>query len=199
MNSLLSNLRNFLNRQKRSWKRAEAVFNKAYFKNSWGSKESASGTGSEMIQTRVLIEKLPGILTDLKVGSMLDLPCGDLNWMRHVDLGDIRYIGADIVTPIIEKNIKEFAGSGREFFRLNLITDDLPAADLVFCRGLPRSSFQRGHLIGPFKHLPEWSPLPRGDNIYSTCRKSGHPHRGLASDQPRKRAVFPPASGYPSE
>jgi hypothetical protein len=134
MNSLRSQLRNFLNRHRRSWKRAEAVFNKAYYKNAWGSKESASGTGSEQSQTRILVEQLPGIFKKLGITSLLDLPCGDLNWMRHVDLGDIRYTGADIVTPIIEKNVKEFAGTGREFFKLNLITDDLPVADLIFCR-----------------------------------------------------------------
>jgi len=134
MNSILSKVRNFLNCQKRSWKRAEAVFNKAYYKNSWGSRESASGTGSELAQTRVLVEKLPGILKDLGVTSFLDLPCGDLNWMAQVDLGGIRYIGSDIVAPIIENYIKKFAGSGREFTRLNLIIDDLPEANLIFCR-----------------------------------------------------------------
>lgn len=130
MNHLLNTLRRF----SKSWKRADAVFSKAYHRNMWGSHESVSGTGSEVSQTRVLIDSLPEIFKRFSVNSILDIPCGDLNWMKGVDLGGIRYIGADIVAPVIEKNLKIFQGENREFYRLNLITDDLPGADLIFCR-----------------------------------------------------------------
>jgi hypothetical protein len=56
--------------------------------------------------------------------------------MQHVDLGATRYIGADIVTEIVNQNAAKFSGHNREFRRLDVIEDALPMVDLVFCRDL---------------------------------------------------------------
>ena len=65
---------------------------------------------------------------------MLDIPCGDFNWMKDVNLGDINYTGAEIVNDLINNNIKQYGRDGVRFQKLNLIKDELPKVDLVFSR-----------------------------------------------------------------
>jgi len=113
---------------------AQEVFTEIYRRNVWGSTESASGSGSEMRRTYHLRNELPYLLRELNVRSLLDIPCGDFNWMQHVDLGDIHYIGADIVPALIERNRAIYAGPRRQFEHLDLITSPLPKVDAVLCR-----------------------------------------------------------------
>jgi hypothetical protein len=65
---------------------------------------------------------------------MLDIPCGDLNWIQHVDLGATHYIGADIVESMIAVNRTRHASPTREFRVLDVTDDELPQVDLIFCR-----------------------------------------------------------------
>jgi hypothetical protein len=112
------------------------IFDKIYREQAWNihSDESVSGEGSTLTQTRTIAAALPDILRQLDIRSILDIPCGDFNWMRTVDLGAIRYIGADIVEDLVRRNGQRFASDLRTFLHLDLLCDDLPAADLVFCR-----------------------------------------------------------------
>jgi hypothetical protein len=113
------------------------VFTQIHDKNIWGYEESVSGAGSTLEYTESLRQSLPGLLRELKIESMLDLPCGDFNWMRKVELPVLRYIGADIVEPLIAKNQAKYGGGihpAREFRVLDLSKDDLPRVDLIFCR-----------------------------------------------------------------
>jgi hypothetical protein len=134
MSTWIHHLFNKINHHRSSWKRVEGVFTKFYHKNFWGGESSASGTGSDAEQTRVVAARLPELLQRLEVACLLDIPCGDFHWMSRVELGRVRYLGADIVRPIIEGNRKRYGRPGREFLHLNLISDILPEADLVFCR-----------------------------------------------------------------
>jgi hypothetical protein len=127
-------LRNSVNKRRKAWKQTERVFDKIYRRNDWRSNQSASGTGSEDSQTEQLVRCLPRILHDLGVTRILDIPCGDFNWMRHVDLGGIDYTGADILAPLIAENRKRYGGEGRSFRQLNLVMDVLPKADFILCR-----------------------------------------------------------------
>ncbi|MEM9203117.1 MAG: class I SAM-dependent methyltransferase [Actinomycetota bacterium] len=86
------------------------------------------------MQTEVLLEELPQLLRELGVTTMLDLPCGDFFWMKSVDLGEIDYVGADIVPDAVERNQQLFAGANRRFKTLDVTTDSLPKVDLVLCR-----------------------------------------------------------------
>lgn len=109
------------------------VFTRIYTKRRWKG-ESASGAGSSLEQTRAVREALPGLLRELEVTSLLDIPCGDLHWIKETDLGGVQYIGADIVRQLIERNRHRFGGSGRRFEVVNLIADPLPPADALLCR-----------------------------------------------------------------
>lgn len=113
---------------------AQAVFTDIYNRNSWGSGESVSGSGSELRRTYHLRSELPYLLQEFNIGSVLDIPCGDFNWMQHVDFGDIQYIGADIVPELIERNRREYGGSRIQFEHLDVITSPLPKVDAVLCR-----------------------------------------------------------------
>src|SRR5947207_8580346 len=82
----------------------EERFARIYATNLWSDPETRSGTGSNLDSTRVLRAELPKALRRLGVQVLLDAPCGDFTWMERVDLGDIQYIGGDIVSAIVEEN-----------------------------------------------------------------------------------------------
>ena len=60
------------------------MFGQYYSENHWGNSETVSGNGSTLEQTQVVRSVLPTLLADLGVSSLLDLPCGDFYWMRHL-------------------------------------------------------------------------------------------------------------------
>lgn len=112
------------------------VFRDIYDKRAWRGRESASGRGSDSDQTRVLRERLPGVIGELGVRSLLDLPCGDFHWMRDVVSAtqDLSYVGADIVEALVHSNGAAYGANEIEFRHLNLLHDQLPPADMLFCR-----------------------------------------------------------------
>lgn len=101
--------------------------------NHWGGAESRSGPGSARHQTAVLQSELPRLFARLGVTMLLDLPCGDAIWISAVSLGGVRYLGADIVPEVIERN-RERQGSTGTFEVLDLMASLLPPADLILCR-----------------------------------------------------------------
>lgn len=116
-----------------SGRNEKEVFEDIYKSNTWGDKESASGTGSSLKATDHLRVELPALLKKYNIRSMLDLPSGDFNWMQSIDLKNIQYTGADIVPEIVERN-KKFEAEQRKFVQLNLISDPLPSCDLILVR-----------------------------------------------------------------
>ena len=110
-------------------------FERIFRTNLWGAGHSRSGLGSERDATSDLRAALPAFLAHHKAQSLLDIPCGDFNWLSTLDLR-LPYTGADIVPAIVEANERTFGGpgSGRRFLRLDLTRDPLPYADVVLCR-----------------------------------------------------------------
>jgi len=110
------------------------IFQDIYERHTWPSQESLSGSGSDHRNTERIIRELPELLGRIGVKSILDIPCGDFHWMQRVDLSGIQYIGADIVNDLVKSNQKRYGSPNRQFLHLDLLTEDLPACDLVFCR-----------------------------------------------------------------
>lgn len=131
---MLDTLYEKLRRLKLKYSRAENVFTDIYKKRHWKGVDSVSGSGSDMEQTQELIQQLPGILKELGVRSILDIPCGDFHWMKEVDLSDVEYIGGDIVSDLIERNNSQYKNNRVQFQKVNLLEDQLPKVDLIFCR-----------------------------------------------------------------
>lgn len=93
-----------------------------------------SGAGSDLASTRHLIPALPPLLREYGIRTMLDIPCGDFLWMQRVDLGDVEYLGADIIPTLIDTHQQRYAAPRRAFRVLDLVDDPLPTVDLLFCR-----------------------------------------------------------------
>lgn len=117
--------------------------------------ESISGPGSTERATRATREWLRRIITCESIRTIADIPCGDHNWLRHVDLTpETEYTGYDIVDSVLDK-ARENAPK-RRFRRLNAITDIPARYDLIICRDL-------------LVHLT----LQNGQNVLENFKKSG--------------------------
>jgi hypothetical protein len=115
-------------------KPASQVFTEIFGGNKWNGTESVSGLGSDLNQTKVVRRELPVLFSDYCIVSMLDIPCGDFHWMRHVDLHGVDYVGADIVPDLIRRNAERYARSNVQFRTLDLMSEPLPQVDVIFSR-----------------------------------------------------------------
>lgn len=113
-------------------KRFALIYKAGYWKGVGDG--SLSGEGSSLAATENIRRELPGLLRRLEIRSMLDVPCGDWFWMSRVELGEIAYIGGDIVADMVRDNQRKFGARNREFRRIDLASDDLPHVDLVLVR-----------------------------------------------------------------
>ncbi len=105
-----------------------------YERNSWGDEESVSGHGSDLMQTRVIRSEIAKLVDQLGVRTLLDVPCGDYHWMRHVEIGRAEYIGADIVPELIAANARRYGSPTVHFTVLDVCRGDMPTVDLILCR-----------------------------------------------------------------
>ena len=93
---------------------------------------SLSGDGAELTATTQLRQDLPCHLRNLGCQTLLDIGCGDWNWMREVDLPCV-YVGCDIVGAVIDAN-RAFERPGVSFQLLDAIAGPLPRCDVALCR-----------------------------------------------------------------
>lgn len=112
----------------------EQIFTEIFERNSWGGKESLSGTGSDREQTQVLVKRLSRLFRDLGTKTLLDIPCGDYHWLRLLDVPRMQYVGADVVKEMILQNRRTYERENVHFRCLDLTKDPLPKADLILCR-----------------------------------------------------------------
>jgi hypothetical protein len=123
-----------------------------------------SGHGSTRLSTTVFRRNLEMFLHEMGVKRFLDAPCGDFNWMRHVNLPeDCYYIGGDIV-PHLVAWLKEEYGSNapprscgprrRQFICMDLTKDNFPEADVWLCRDCLQhlSNVDIGLVLDNFRH-----------------------------------------------
>jgi len=130
----LSKRKTFKENLERS-KSTEDKFTWIYKNNWWNSEESHSGSGSTFENTENLRKELPKIITKFNIATILDAPCGDFNWMKELLPSlDVRYIGADIVQDLVDINNSKYQNESITFVKLNIVSDNLPHADLLICR-----------------------------------------------------------------
>lgn len=110
-----------------------AVFSEIYHTNAWQDPESVSGRGSTSARTKAIMSQLSLLLQDLQTKTLLDAACGDFNWMKDTELGDVKYIGVDVVPALIAFN-QLYSDEQKSFAALDITTDRLPAADAILCR-----------------------------------------------------------------
>lgn len=144
------------------------VFEKIYEQNLWASQESKSGSGSELKNTVKLRSELAILFKKYNIKSILDIPCGDFNWMNQVDLTGIDYIGGDIVPQVIQSNKAKYPD--KDFRVLDLCSSPLPKADLIITRDC------LGHLSTPNVHRAIEN-IKRSNSLYllaTTFTKYNH-------------------------
>ena len=133
----------------------QATFTGIFRANAWENAESVSGPGSTVARGSDFQEELITVLDSWNVRSLVDAPCGDFNWMRHVLAHrDLEYTGVDIVAELIAANSGLYATATRRFVCADMTRDDLPNADLIVCRdGLVHLSFADARAaIRNFRH-----------------------------------------------
>lgn len=123
-------------RKQLSAKTRAEVFRDIFSSNGWRDCESASGGGSTLAATEQLRDVLSEVIKRYQIMTLVDIPCGDFNWMRHVDLDSVTYIGIDIVPELVQKLQDEFGNPTRRFEVGDVVTSELPPADAVICRDL---------------------------------------------------------------
>lgn len=125
----------------RGMSRKEA-FQDIYKNDRWGYKryENApldfySGPGSyavELVNPYVsLIEKL---VSEKGIKTIVDLGCGDFNIGSKIAPFVTDYTGCDIVPELIVRNQKQYGNDKCRFVCLDMVDDDIPAADLCLIR-----------------------------------------------------------------
>jgi hypothetical protein len=142
------------------------VFERIYDRNLWGDPESVSGGGSGTTATDAIRRELPVVFERYGIHTLLDAPCGDFHWMKHV-VGTLdRYVGVDIVPDLIERNLRLYGSDRIHFACADIVADRLPEADAVLCRDC-------------FIHLP--TPLIR--SALANFRASGIRYLLLTNDR----------------
>jgi SAM-dependent methyltransferase len=118
----------------RGTERMASAFRAAYRANAWGDPESVSGPGSGIARTAAFRDEIPPLLSDLRATSLLDVGCGDFNWMRLVELPVERYLGVDIVPELVEQNRRRHADTKHAFMLADFTRAALPRMDVILCR-----------------------------------------------------------------
>jgi SAM-dependent methyltransferase len=114
------------------WGRSR-IFTRIHKTNFWGSSESASGIGSTLDQTAAIRSALPQLFYRLSIRVLLDAPCGDAKWIRHISNNLHQYIGVDVVPNLI-LGLNERAQDNEIFYLADIVSDPLPPADAILCR-----------------------------------------------------------------
>jgi SAM-dependent methyltransferase len=129
-----------------------------------GRRESASGPGSSLAAAASTIRMLRRVLAEREIRSILDLGCGDWNWMRtlglpHLNQGkDVRYLGWEANADLVAALESDFGQTGRIEFQLqDITTAAFPPADLIIARDV-------------LFHLPIHLGRCVIDKIRSSCR-----------------------------
>lgn len=117
----------------------EEVFTDIYSNNRWGGRPGTfcSGDGShEAAIVSPYIAKVTAELDRIGAATMtaVDLGCGDYSVGRQLSPACGRYVGVDIVKPLIAHNQTTFASHKVSFQHANVVEDALPDGHICFVR-----------------------------------------------------------------
>jgi SAM-dependent methyltransferase len=114
----------------------QRIFTDVYLNNKWGGEPGTfySGSGSYesfVAQYAALVREF---IEANKIDSIVDLGCGDFAVSQKIVTPGVRYVGVDIVEPLIARNNQLFGSSNVSFICLNIIKSDLPDGTLCIVR-----------------------------------------------------------------
>jgi hypothetical protein len=111
------------------------IFGRIYSAGGWvhsSAQESRSGLGSSMVATSGLFEEIHNAMRKFECRSLVDVGCGDWNWMSRENIL-VDYTGIDVVPSVIGNNAKHSRDNIR-FLVCDVVKERPPEADMVLCR-----------------------------------------------------------------
>lgn len=173
----------------------QEVFSEIYQKGIWGKSEdstqpyfSGSGSHDKNIAPLYVIKVCDFIQSLQTKPDVVDLGCGDFSIGSQIRPMCGSYIACDIVPKLIDFNRKKYLPLGVDFRVLDLISDELPKADVVFIRQVLQhlSNQQVSQLIPKlkpaFKYLILTEHLPKSKNFTPNLDKPTGPDIRLSVD-----------------
>lgn len=117
------------------FKSHQEVFENIYNKNSWHG--GGSGYGSEISYNLPFTVFMTYWITNNKIKSIVDLGCGDLQWMPYIYnyLPGVNYTGIDVVSSVIRNHQVNYPD--QKFIECDLTEidwDKIPNSDLYFIK-----------------------------------------------------------------
>jgi hypothetical protein len=117
----------------------EQVFTDIYTKNRWGGKPGTFCSGAGSHENAIVSPYVAAMTAELRrmgAASMtvVDLGCGDYSVGRQLSPNCGRYIGVDIVKPLIAHHQSAYGSPTVSFQHANIVADPLPDGDLCFVR-----------------------------------------------------------------
>ena len=105
-------------------------FEYIYAHDVWGN---GSGEGSLPVHVRPYLRFLERFIRARAIGSVVDFGCGDWQFSRLIDWGEISYRGFDIVTSVIQENRQRYQSDHITFHQIESPLE-LPGADLLIVK-----------------------------------------------------------------
>jgi hypothetical protein len=117
----------------------EQVFTDVYANNRWGGAPGTFCSGSGSHESTIVSPYLAAMTRELgRIGAAaltaVDLGCGDYSVGGRLSPSCGRYVGVDIVKPLIAHNQAAFATQKVRFEHINIIEEELPHGDVCFVR-----------------------------------------------------------------
>jgi SAM-dependent methyltransferase len=109
---------------------SRTVFTDIYTNNRWGQGSGSGSAPAQNLEYRLFIEKF---LIANNIKSVLDFGCGDWQFSRLINWGNVQYNGVDLVASVVESDNARFKNENINFTVFSNI-DDLPSCDLVICK-----------------------------------------------------------------
>lgn len=107
------------------------VFENIYHKKIW---YHGSGSGSLVSNTKEFRSFLTKYLKKHDIKSMIDIGCGDWQFMRLLDFSGMKYLGIDVVPHLIRENTRKYGKKNIAFRSGDATKMKLPKADLVLLK-----------------------------------------------------------------
>ncbi|HEY2684962.1 MAG TPA: class I SAM-dependent methyltransferase [Steroidobacteraceae bacterium] len=117
----------------------EQVFTDIYARNEWGGAPGDFSSGAGSTQEDIVAPYVEHMIAELrKIDAqrltVVDLGCGDFRIGSQLAPECGRYVGVDIVKPLIEHHRATFASPRVSFEHCNIVEDALPPGDVCIVR-----------------------------------------------------------------
>lgn len=193
------------------------MFRSIYLSNAWGGEPGQlfSGLGSLPQYTSAYVGALLALLREGAVKTVVDLGCGDFQVGRRIaeQMPNLRYLALDIVPEVIEHSAARSSDlKNVEFQVCDMLTDDLPAAEVCLLRQVLQH-YDNASVLQALRRLERYPLVVISEHIRlseglipNLDQQSGHRIRcggGLQIDKPpfsmACRVAFDIPFGEPDE